>query len=121
MYLTDFWENSLRDVITQLEPELFKKITGLDVKDFELLVSLNVFNESLMNDAVYKFKRYEDASLSYTGIDRHAGENVGLYSTVVSRMDYDSTRLSHKKWRRSRRRSELSRAESMFALIEDFL
>lgn len=90
MYLTDFRENSLRDVITQLEPELFKKVTGLDVKDFELLVSLNVFNESLMNDAVYKFKRYEDASLSYTGVDRHAGENVGLYSTVVSRMDYDA-------------------------------
>lgn len=89
MYLTDYREYSLKDVITQLEPELFKKVTGLDVKDFELLVSLNVFNEALMNDAVYKFKRYEDASLSYTGIDRHAGESVGLYSTVVSREDYD--------------------------------
>lgn len=43
-------------------------------------MSLNVFNESLMNDAVYKFKRYEDASLVYTGIDRHEGEDVGLYS-----------------------------------------
>jgi hypothetical protein len=80
----------LKDVITQLEPELFKKVTGLDVKDFELLVSLNVFNEALMNDAVYKFKRYEDASLIYTGIDKHTGENVGLYSTVVSREDYDA-------------------------------
>ena len=89
MYLTDYREYSLKDVITQLEPELFKKVTGLDVKDFELLVSLNVFNEALMNDAVYKFKRYEDASLSYTGIDRHAGEGVGLYSTVLSRQDYD--------------------------------
>lgn len=89
MYLTDYREYSLKDVITQLEPELFKKVTGLDVKDFELLVSLNVFNEALMNDAVYKFKRYEDASLSYTGVDRHAGEGVGLYSTVVSRTDYD--------------------------------
>lgn len=89
MYLTDYREYSLKDVITQLEPELFKKVTGLDVKDFELLVSLNVLNEALMNDAVYKFKRYEDASLSYTGIDRHAGEGVGLYSTVVSREDYD--------------------------------
>lgn len=89
MYLTDYREYSLKDVITQLEPELFKKVTGLDVKDFELLVSLNVFNEALMNDAVYKFKRYEDASLSYTGVDRHTGEGVGLYSTVVSREDYD--------------------------------
>lgn len=90
MYLTDYREYSLRDVITRLEPELFKKVTGLDVKDFELLVSLNVFNEALMNDAVYKFKRYEDASLIYTGIDKHTGENVGLYSTVISRADYDA-------------------------------
>lgn len=90
MYLTDYREYSLQDVITQLEPELFKKVTGLDVKDFDLLVSLNVFNEALMNDAVYKFKRYEDASLIYTGIDKHTGENVGLYSTVISRADYDA-------------------------------
>lgn len=90
MYLTDYREYSLQDVITQLEPEMFKKVTGLDVKDFELLVSLNVFNEALMNDAVYKFKRYEDASLIYTGIDKHTGENVGLYSTVISRADYDA-------------------------------
>lgn len=90
MYLTDYREYSLQDVITQLEPDLFKKVTGLDVKDFELLVSLNVFNEALMNDAVYKFKRYEDASLIYTGIDKHTGENVGLYSTVISREDYDA-------------------------------
>lgn len=90
MYLTDYREYSLQDVITQLEPELFKKVTGLDVKDFELLVSLNVFNEALMNDAVYKFKRYEDASLIYTGIDKHSGESVGLYSTVISREDYDA-------------------------------
>lgn len=68
MYLTDYRERSLKDVITQLEPGLFKKVTGLSVRDFELLVSLGVFNSSLMNDAVYKFKRYEDASLEYIGM-----------------------------------------------------
>ncbi|MFA7399644.1 MAG: GIY-YIG nuclease family protein [Sideroxydans sp.] len=88
MYLTDYRERSLKDVITQLEPGLFKKVTGLDVKDFELLVSLGVFNSALMNDAVYKFKRYEDASLSYTGINKHEGEDVGLYNTVLSANDY---------------------------------
>ncbi len=89
MYLTDYREYSLKDVVTKLESMLFKKVTGLEVKDFELLVSLDVFNESLMNDAVYKFKRYEDASLEYTGINRHAVDgNVGLYSTTVSREDY---------------------------------
>ncbi|MBQ3762017.1 MAG: DEAD/DEAH box helicase family protein [Clostridia bacterium] len=91
MYLTDYREFSLVDVITALEPSLFKKVTGLSVKDFELLVSLNVFNESLMNDAVYKFKRYEDASLTYTGIDSHARDTqVGLYSTTISREEYDA-------------------------------
>ena len=74
MYLTDYRERSLKDVITQLEPGLFKKVTGLVVSDFELLVSLGVFNSGLMNDAVYKFKRYEDASLKYIGINKHEGE-----------------------------------------------
>ncbi len=87
MYLTDYRERCLRDVITQLEPGLFKKVTGLSVKDFELLVSLGVFNSALMNDAVYKFKRYEDASLSYTGINKHEGEDIGLYDTVITRSD----------------------------------
>lgn len=85
MYLTDNRERTLKDVITQIEPGLFKKVTGLNVKDFELLVSLDVFNSALMNDAVYKFKRYEDASLSYTGVDKHKGEDIGLYDTVLSR------------------------------------
>src|SRR5437899_5979267 len=88
MYLTDYRERTLKDVITQLEPGLFKKVTGLTVKDFELLVSVGVFNSALMNDAVYKFKRYEDASLSYTGIKKHEGEGIGLYDTVLSPTDY---------------------------------
>lgn len=89
MYLTDYREHTLKDVITQLEPGLFKKVTGLNVKDFELLVSLGVFNSALMNDAVYKFKRYEDASLEYIGINRHKGQAVGGYDTVLSREDYN--------------------------------
>ena len=88
MYLTDYRERSLKDVITQLEPALFKKVTGLSVKDFELLVSLGVFNSSLMNDAVYKFKRYEDASLSYSGLTRHDPNDVGLFDTVISSEEF---------------------------------
>lgn len=89
MYLTDYRERSLKDVIVQLEPALFKKVTGLAVKDFELLVSLGVFNSSLMNDAIYKFKRYEDSSLDYTGINKHAGEDVGLWDTSISSKEYE--------------------------------
>lgn len=88
MYLTDYRERTLKDVITKLEPSLFKKVTGLTKKDFELLVSLGVFNSGLMNDAVYKFKRYEDASLIYTGIHKHGGEDVGLYDTAINQKEY---------------------------------
>lgn len=89
MYLTDYREYSLKDVIMQLEPGLFKKVTGLDVSDFELLVSIGVFNDTLMNDAVYKFKRYEDASLSYTGINKHDGEQKGGWNITISDEDYN--------------------------------
>ncbi len=88
MYLTDYRETCLKDVITQLEPGLFKKVTGLNVKDFEILCSLGVFNASLMNDAIFKFKRYEDASLSYTGVNRHDGTAVGGWDTVIQEEDY---------------------------------
>ena len=90
MYLTDYREYTLYDVIHQLEPELFRKVTGLTLQDFDLLVSLGVFNRELMNDAVYKFKRYEDASLVYTGINTHEGENVGGFDTVISEQTYKS-------------------------------
>lgn len=86
MYLTDFRENTLQDVITKLEPDLFQAVTGLTVKDFHLLVSLRVFNTEQMNQAVFAFRRYEDASLRYTGIESHPGlTHYSLYDTVVAK------------------------------------
>jgi len=86
MYLTDFRENTLKDVITKIEPELFRVVTGLTVKDFHLLVQLKVFNTEQMNNAVFAFRRYEDASLHYTGIESHKGlTHIGLYDTVVAK------------------------------------
>jgi hypothetical protein len=85
MYLTDFRENTLQDVITKLERGLFLTVTGLTVKDFHLLVRLKVFNTEQMNQAVFAFRRYEDASLRYTGIESHDGlTHYGLYDTVVA-------------------------------------
>lgn len=89
MYLTDFRERTLKDVITKLEPRLFKKVTGLNVEDFELLVSLGVFNSNLMNDAVFKFKRYEEASLSYTGLYKHKVEHVGGYDIIITAEEFN--------------------------------
>ena len=85
MYLTDFRENTLQDVITKIEPALFQTVTGLTVADFHLLVRLRVFNTEQMNQAVFAFRRYEDASLRYTGIESHEGlRHFGLYDTVVA-------------------------------------
>lgn len=88
MYLTDYREYMLEDVIRQLDGELFYKVTGLSQADFDLLVSLDLFNKGLMNDAVFKFKRYEDSSLSYTGILKHHSEQIGLYDTTISMVEY---------------------------------
>lgn len=87
MYLTDFRENTLQDVITKLESDLFLTVTGLSVQDFHLLVRLKVFNTEQMNQAVFAFRRYEDASLRYTGLSSHEGlTHYGLYDTVVARV-----------------------------------
>ena len=89
MYLTDYRERCLKDVITQLEPGLFKKVTGLSVEDFNMLCTLGVFNAPLMNDAIFKFKRYEDASLTYTGINRHTDDEVGGWDTTIRKTQYE--------------------------------
>jgi hypothetical protein len=89
MYLTDNRERSLNDIITKIEPALFKKVTGLTIKDFGLLMSIGVFNSALMNDAVYKFKRYEDPSLTYIGINKHGEDSqVGGWDTVITQKEY---------------------------------
>ena len=59
------------------------------MNDFNLLCSIGVFNASLMNDAIFKFKRYEDSSLSYTGIEKHLSEDVGGWDTVIRREEYE--------------------------------
>ena len=97
MYLTDYRERSLKDVITQLEPGLFKKVTGLDVNDFNLLCSIGVFNASLMNDAIFKFKRYEDSSLSYTGIEKSIKSEVGGWDTTIRREEYEKLFFNQQK------------------------
>ena len=91
MYLTDYREQRLKDVITRIEPRLFQKVTGLTTSDFEKLVSLGVFNAQLMNDAVWKFRRYEDASLRYMGVERHRPLEIGLWDTALTEEDFKET------------------------------
>lgn len=91
MYLTDYREECLKDVIRKIEPALFLKVTGLSTEDFDNLVTLGVFNSALMNDAVYKFRRYEDASLAYMGVTRHKKHERGLFDTALTEEDFQAT------------------------------
>ncbi len=111
MYLTDYRERCLKDVITQLEPGLFKKVTGLDVRDFELLCSIGVFNANLMNDAIFKFKRYEDASLIYTGIDKHKSDEIGGWDTVIRREEYEKLFYNQQATMEANQRDDSSEEE----------
>lgn len=90
MYLTDYREQCIKDVITQIEPELFRKVTGLSVKDFDTLCSIGLFDSEKMNQGIFGFRKYENSSLSYTGIDMHEGESVGGWDTVLRREEYDA-------------------------------
>ena len=90
MYLTDFREQTIKDVITQLEPDLFKKVTGLTVKDFDILCEIGLFDPEKMNQGIFGFRRYENSSLNYTGIDMHDGEDIGGWDTVLKREEFDS-------------------------------
>ena len=90
MYLTDYREQTIKDVITQIEPELFQKVTGLTVKDFDVLCSIGLFDSEKMNQGIFGFRKYENSSLSYTGIDKHEGEAIGGWDTVLRREEYEA-------------------------------
>jgi len=44
-----------------------------------------------MNDAVYKFRRYEDASLHYMGVSRQERVRTGLFDTELTEDDFAQT------------------------------
>jgi len=92
MYLTDYREETLKDVITKLEPGLFKKVTGLTTKMFERLINIGLFHSSNMNSAVGEFKRYENTSLHYAGgFSRFEKKEIGLWDTKISHKEFTST------------------------------
>ena len=85
MYLTDEREQTLRDIVREISPELFRRVTGITIQEFEMLNRIGLFNAELINSAIYSFKRYEDASLSYTGLVKNDTEILGLWNTTVIR------------------------------------
>ena len=49
---------------------------------------MGLFNSNLMNQAIFQFKRYEDASLTYTGIDRHDDDEVGGWDISIRKEEF---------------------------------
>jgi len=93
MYLTDFRECALKDVIENIEPDLFTRVTGLSIRDFRRLCELGVFHGPNLNSAIFAFRNYEESSLSYAG-NALKIENVGGFDTVVSREESKEIALS---------------------------
>ncbi|MBU6244718.1 MAG: restriction endonuclease [Actinomycetales bacterium] len=85
MYLTDYREQALVDVITSLDTQLFERVTGLTLQDFHKLADVGVFHPAHMNEAIWQFRLFERASLDYLGIaprepDAH---KFGLWDRTV--------------------------------------
>ncbi len=81
MYLTDYREETLKDVILKLDPKLFKQVTSITTEEFERILSANLYNSAMLNTNIAKFKLVEDASLHYKGLTKHDPEYIGLWDT----------------------------------------
>jgi len=88
MYLTDHREETLVDVIQNIEPQLFTRVTGLGVQDFRALCEIGIFDSRVMNAAIFAFKRFEEASLIYGG-DQELTGRVGGFDRIVARTEFE--------------------------------
>ena len=85
MYLTDFREEALVDVIESLDTQLFERVTGLTLADFHKLSEVGVFHPGHMNEAIWQFRLFERASLDYLATGRIGlGDKVGMWDHTVS-------------------------------------
>lgn len=93
MYLSEYREKTLIEIIQNLETDLFRRVTNLTIEDFKSLVELEVFNSALMNEAVFAFKRYEDPSLFYAGkeVSKHYYDEIGGFDKTISAEEYYGT------------------------------
>ena len=85
MYLTDFREEALVDVINSLDTQLFERVTGLTLADFHKLSDVGVFHAGNMNEAIWQFRMFERASLDYLGAGGvELSEKIGLWDRSVT-------------------------------------
>lgn len=85
MYLTDYREEALVDIIRSLDTQLFERVTGLTLGDFNRLSEVGVFHPAHMEEAIWQFRLFERASLDYLGtapLDAN-GLKLGLWDRTV--------------------------------------
>lgn len=85
MYLTDDREKSVKELIEQIETDLFVKTTGISLETFEELCKIDIFNVQSLNAAIFSFKQYEDSSLNYIGEDKEISETVAGWDSTFTR------------------------------------
>lgn len=65
MYVSDFRERRLQEVIDTTEPALFLKVTGLSFDMFMKMNDLGVFNAVNIDLSVDRFREEEEPSFTY--------------------------------------------------------
>lgn len=87
MYLTDFREEALVHVISSLNTQLFERVTGITLADFQKLSDIGVFHPKHMDEAIWQFRLFERASLNYLGVSEEEDEvRVGLWEKTVIKL-----------------------------------
>lgn len=99
MYLSDYREKSLKELIECYEKELFEQVTCLSVNDFNELQSIGIFKSDVMNDIIFQFKMLEDYSLDYIIndsilTDARKSSEIGLFDTAISYYDYTNMKYN---------------------------
>jgi hypothetical protein len=87
MYLTDFREQALVDVIEAVDTQLFERVSGLTLADFHKLSDVGVFHPAHMDEAIWQFRLFERASLDYLGPELASVDDdtrVGLWDRTIT-------------------------------------
>jgi hypothetical protein len=72
MYLSDIVEKNVKDVLETEEDKLFRAIFELDSNQLGALFDAGLLNEQAMRLAIHQFRRADEASFSYIGINPRA-------------------------------------------------
>jgi hypothetical protein len=72
MYLSDIVEKNIKDVLDAEENELFRAVFELDSKGLGAVLDAGLLNEQAMRLAIHQFRRADEASFTYTGLNPRA-------------------------------------------------